>query len=244
MGKLEALTGLKLTSFQGAYDENAFNVSGGRGGSFSADSVQSYVDRVFRDELTLGGVPVMLPEGAWRGLVFQKIDSPVGEDQMLVLVQVEGNRLRALLALRARTNRQRQGFPAHRACSEIKGYVVKAEANESFGPQLCEWVTHVTVPWTQPVFVAAADKLGAMNVDVPDIAIASGVHRADMARSISAVYYGNPEFQGIQTPHATWGQSAWHPGLLAASPEKQAYVDKQVRQTGFWYQILAVQRQN
>ncbi len=242
ISKLEALTGLRLASFQGAYQENAFSVSGGSGGSVVADSVQSYVDGSFRDELKLAGVPVMLPEGQWRGLFYQRNNSAVGEDQILVLAQLDGARLRALLAVRARTNEQRQGFPAHRACSLIQGYVVKSEANEPFGPQLCEWVTHVTMPWSQPVFAAAADKLTALNVDVPDVTIASGMHRAEMARSISVVYYGNPQFQGISTPHAPWSQSAWHPSLLAASPEKSAYVDEQMKQTTIWYQLLRAQR--
>lgn len=110
-----------------------------------------------------------------------------------------------------------------------------------FGPQLCQWVTHVTQPWTQPLFIAAADKLTALNITVPDVVIASGMHHANMARSISVVYYRNPEFQGIRTPHATWHQSMWHPTRYAASPERQRYVEEQVKQTGFWYQIL---RQN
>ena len=118
---------------------------------------------------------------------------------------------------------------------------MKSDANESFRPQLCEWVTHVTMPWSQPVFAAAADKLTAMNVDVPDVTIASGMHRADMARSVSVVYYGNPQFQGIRTPHATWSQSAWHPSRLDASPEKRVYVDEQLKQTTFWYQLLRAQ---
>lgn len=241
ISKLEMLTGLHLTSFQGAYQENAFSVSGGNGGRVVADSVQRYVDASFRDELKLAGVPVMLPEGQWRGLFYQRNNSAVGEDQILVLAQLDGTRLRALLAVRARTNQQRQGFPVHRACSEIQGYVVKSEANESFGPQLCEWVTHVTMPWSQPAFAAAADKLTAMNVDVPDVTIASGMHRADMARSVSVIYYGNPQFRGISTPHATWSQSAWHPSRLDASPEKLAYVDEQMKQTTFWYQLLRAQ---
>lgn len=242
IGKLEVLTGLQLTSFQGAYQENAFSVSGGNGGSVVAASVQSYVDGSFRDELKLAGVPVMLPEGEWRGLFHQRNNSAIGEDQILVLAQLDGTRLRALLAVRTRTNQQRQGFPAHRACGLIQGYVVKSEANESFGPQLCEWVTHVTMPWSQPAFAAAADKLTALNVDVPDVTIASGMHRADMARSVSVVYYGNPQFQGIRTPHATWTQSAWHPSRLDASPEKLAYVDEQMKQTTFWFQLLRAQR--
>lgn len=242
ISKLEVLTGLQLTSFQGAYQENAFSVSGGNGGSVVADSVQSYVDGSFRDELKLAGVPVMLPEGQWRGLFYQRNNSAVGEDQILVLAQLDGARLRALLAVRARTNQQRQGFPVHRACNLIQGYVVKSEANESFGPQLCQWVTHVTMPWSQPAFAAAADKLTALNVDVPDVTIASGMHRADMARSVSVVYYGNPQFQGIRTPHATWSQSAWHPSRLDASPEKLAYVDEQMKQATIWYQLLRAQR--
>ena len=234
---LETLTGLKLTSFQGAYSENSFHVFGGRGGVGAIEAKPVYVGHVFRDELTLAGMSVMLPEGEWLGIVHQKNDSVSGEDEMLVLAQVTGGQMQALYAVRARTNHQRQGFPTHRACDLIRGYVVTVDVNEPFGPQTCKWVTHVTQPWTQPTFAAAADRLNAMSVDAPPVVIATGLHQAGMGQSVSVIYYDNPQFQGIATPNASWSQSEWHVSRLSASPTNQAYVNDQLRQAQVWHQI-------
>lgn len=237
--KLEAQTGLRLASFQGNREANLFTVSSSTIAARDADPAEAYLDKEFRGTVSLAGRSVMLPDGVWQGVAYEKGKSgATGDEALLVLAQLDDGRLNGLVALRVRNNPQRQGFRQHQACSRIKGYRVKVDVNESFGSQLCEWVTHVTAPWVQPIFAVAADKLTALGVSLPDTVIASSLHQADMATSKTVVYYSNPELKGLRVPRASWDQSAWHANRLQGSPERKAFVDEQVKVTGFWYQIL------
>lgn len=237
--KLEAQTGLRLASFQGSHEANLFTVSSSTIAARDADPAEAYLDKEFSGTVSLAGSSVMLPDGIWQGVAFEKGKTgAAGDDAVLVLAQLDGVRLNGVVAVRVRNSLQRQGFKQHQACSRIKGYLVKADMNEPFGPQLCEWVTHVTDPWVQPIFAVAADKLTALGVGLPDTVIASSLHQADMATSRTVVYYSNPELKGLRAPRASWEQSEWHVSRLQGSPERKAFVDEQVKVTGFWYQIL------
>lgn len=239
---LEAQTGLKLASFQGSHESAQFTVSGSTMAAGESNPADAYLGQEFRNAVTLAGTSVLLPEGVWQGVAFEKNKgAAAGEDELLVLARLDGARLAGVYAVRVQTSRQRQGFRQHRACREIRGYVVKTDRNEAFGPQLCHWVTHVTEPWTQPVFAVAADKLAALKIGLPDTVIASGLRQADMATAITTVQYANPALQGLRVPHASWAGSEWQASRLAVSPARRAFVDEQVKQAGFWYQVVLAQ---
>lgn len=241
LAQVEALTGLKASSVQGANESRQFTISGSVMNG-SENPVEAYVGQSFSDEVVVADRSIMLPEGNWQGLVHVSNAASSGRDEFLVLARLDAGQLIALLAVRVQTSSSRMGFLEHSACNQIQGYLVSADVNNARGDQSCFWVTHVVNPWSQPVFIMAADQLARMQVKLPYTVISRGFHQANGGVAISMTYYANPEIARLGVPQTAWQDSDWHQSKLAKSAERRAYVDGQVNEAKLWHQILRATR--
>ncbi len=245
--KLESLTGLKPSSFQGIYKSNLFSIAAntemlnGNWRNIQAKkSTTNYTNQYFIDSVGLGRKILPLPDGKWRGIVYEKLSSTRGSDELLVLARIEDKKLRELMAARVQVPNDGKGFSSHSSCKNKTTYSSVTKENEPFGTQLCYWAEHNTTPWQQPVFDLAANKLTALGLTLPDTVISAGFHRAGLSSSETTLYYSNPEFSDIQTSKSSFTNSLWHPDKISKDTARKSYVTDYVKWATAWFQIFSV----
>ena len=243
--KLETITGLKPSSFQGSYKSNLFSISSNINLQNSnwrniqaQKSTTDYINKNFFDSVDIANKSIPLPEGEWRGIAYEKLSSNRGSDELLVLARIENNRLRELMTARVQVPNDGKGFSSHSSCKNKTVYTSVTKANEPFENQLCYWVEHNTAPWQQPIFDLTAAKLTDIGLSLPNTVINAGFHRADANSSETILYYTNPEFSNIKTSKTSFSSSLWHPNRISHDPIRDNYVADYVKWAGTWFQLL------
>lgn len=244
MSKLEALTGLTPTSFQGAYKSDRFTIASGltantRTATYSPQ-VEQYSGSTFSNSVTISGKTLLLPDGVWHGLSHIENPSTRGKDHFLLLAQNDSKQLTALMAIRLRTADDKQGFSQYQACSQPADYAKKVHENEPLGQQLCYWVNYISTPWQQPIYRLAATRLGEMGVTLPDSALSTGFHKADTSMSVTTLYYAFPQSKDQVATPSDWNMSPWHPDLIANFPENSHALKQHLTWASDWFQIFSV----
>jgi len=200
--------------------------------------------KVFSDAVVVGGQRVPLTEGDWRVVAQQVGSQPAGAGELVILARVEGNRLEGLVAIHAFTDPQRKsaGFPAFVSCSRDDVIHRDVRSNEAFGKQDCWWINHAVDLWAgrQAALKAAQTELELRGVRLPAVMVDVGFHKADANRFLTAMYYFNPESDGIRSQALPWQQSEWHRARISQHPEHVAYMKKLLAWAGTWSQIFRV----
>lgn len=244
VSKLRKITGLTPTSFQGSYQANSFHISGSiinKGELWSQQQERKqrdpYTGMSFIDSVHRGGGLMPLPEGTWQGIVFERIPTDLGQDDVLILALIEKGVLAKLIASRVRISKEENGFPEQTDCTNKIAHVNHVDTNQQFGNQSCYWLQHNTDPWSQPVFKLAAARLADIDISLPETVLVGGFHNADKTTSDTTIFYINPEMDGISTVASSWLASPWHPKRIKSFPDKEAILHKYIQWMSVWYQI-------
>ncbi len=247
--KIEAKTGIKPTSFQGSYRAGEFYVSNStlrlsneRISNKFQLSERDVIDNKYQHHFDIANVRIDLPEGLWKGLVYQSIGKTYGDDEVVVFYQTYKGELLGLFATRIRHSLDGHGFPKKQACADKVGYSSSVAANKDQGNQLCYWVEHMSSPWKTPLFELAAKRLQSRDISVPSVLINSAFHHASQNSSATGYYLTNPETAGISTQSSGWLASPWHPRKMNSDPVRKQFVDDKIDWMESWFQIFRVSR--
>jgi hypothetical protein len=242
MSKLEALTGLSPTSFQGTYKSDRFTISSGFKANTrtatAAPPADQYSGSTFSNSVNISGKSLLLPDGLWQGLGYVENPSTRGKDHFLMLAQIDKKQLGTLIVIRVQTATDKQGFDQYQACNQPADYTKNVHKNESLGQQLCYWVNYLSTPWQQPIYRLAATRLGEIGVTLPASALSTGFHKADNSTSITTLYYSFPQSKGQAPTPNDWNMSPWHPNLIANFPENSRALQQQLSWASDWFQIF------
>jgi hypothetical protein len=242
MGKLEALTGLTPTSFQGTYKSDRFTISSGHTvkprTTTDAAQVDQYSGSTFSNSVNISGKTLLLPDGVWQNLAHVENPSSRGNDDFLVLAQADKKQLSALLVIRVQTANDQQGFLQYHACNQPADYAKNVYKNESLGQQLCYWVNFLSTPWQQPIYRLAAARLGERGVILPASAFSTGFHKADSSMSITTSYYSFLQSKDQAPTPSDWSMSPWHPSMIANFPENSRALQQHLTWASDWFQIF------
>ncbi len=245
INKLQSLTELSPTSFQGAYQSERFYIASTSQPSHLSNRLSNTKTKTdpitgesFTDRVSITNMTVPLPEGNWQGLVYAKNPSNRGTDELAILARIEHNQLAELIAVRAQFVTDGNGFSRHLSCETPGVHKSKVENNETSGAQLCYWVTHDTDPWVQPIFALAANRLAARGIIAPTLLVNSAFHKANQNTALTVFYFSNPEIKKITTPQINWNASPWHPNQIKQFPDKAGYVKDRLEWANLWFQIF------
>lgn len=191
----------------------------------------SLMGREFRDQVTLGGTRIPLPDGNWSVVAFFRGSTPTDGDSV-VLARIEQNRLQGVIAAKAGELQGNQ-LPTPFPSCERQDYVYReTKADESGGVQRCWWINHSTGIWqSDSLLRAAAAELGKRGITPPTVMLNVGFRRADKSSQVTAFYYFDPTEKGISSQPLLWKSSEWHKDRIASDPRRVEYVD-QLKQWG------------
>lgn len=249
LDKLQTITGLNPTSFQGAHSSDRFTIAGtspavrGGGRSISAKHPSDPISgQRFVDQLSIANAVVPLPEGEWQGIVYAQNPSNRGGDELAVLAKIEQGKLMEMTVIRSQFASDGKGFSRHAACDTTNTHAGKSEVNEAFGVQRCFWLSHDTAPWEQPIFNLAANRLTTKGIELPGFFVNSIFHKADNSSALTVAYLSNPEAKGIAALKTAWDASPWHPKYVNQFPDKTAFIQDRAQWANTWFQIFKATR--
>lgn len=240
MTKLQAVTGLSHSSFQGAYRSDRFTIVAGSSNRASARQADQYTGNIYSNHLEISQRTLLLPDGKWHALAYVDTPSTRGTDRLLVMTQNNEDRLSELLVIRLQTARDNQGFAKYKACDQPADYAKEVQQNKPLGPQLCYWANHATTPWQQPIYRLAAQRLAELGITRPDTALSTGFHKADTSTSLTTQYYAFPETQMQPQVGVDWSKNPWNPKLIGNYPESAKFLKQRLEWAEGWYQIFRV----
>jgi hypothetical protein len=106
----------------------------------------------------------------------------------------------------------------------------KTISNEEFGRQDCWTINHDVATRSErdmpPIIRAAIGDLELRGVKYPPVLLSAFFRQADQQGFLHAVYYFNPEADGISSKPALWEESDWNRNYIHQHPDKIAYVEK------------------
>jgi hypothetical protein len=192
---------------------------------------QSIFGGKYEKQIEVAGQLVPLPNGEWLAIAHFPASTP-GAVESAFLAQIKDARLVGAVIVQVSRPFQSEapGFRRAQQCSRPGLLYVNVEANLDFGLQDCWTINHnMRGNWVQadspPVIRAAIGELGVRSVTVPNVMLSVYFRLADKARFMHAVYYFDPEAEGIASSRATlWEESDWHRDYIGQYPEKMAYV--------------------
>jgi len=187
--------------------------------------------KTVRGHVAAQGTSVPLPAGEWIVVAHFPAPDPGGVES-LFLAQMRQNKLsRAVLIQASRqAGESATGFRQSAQCARTALLYVKTIANEEFGRQDCWTINHNistrSERETPPVIRAAIGDLELRGVKYPPVLLSAFFRLADQQSFLHAVYYFNPETDGISSRPAIWDESDWHRNYIHQYPNKIAYVEK------------------
>lgn len=189
--------------------------------------------KTFQGAMNLHGRQVPLPEGEWTAVAYIA-GTAVGATESLVLAQPKDAQLHGLVIIQSgRLAPDRPtGYRQSAQCVRAGLLYSKVLANEDFGYQNCWTINHnISAEWNASsvpnLLKAAVGDLSIRGVAMPAVMISVYYRLADKQSMLHAIYYFNPETEGIKsTPTSVWEESDWHRSYVAQYPEKVAYVQK------------------
>jgi hypothetical protein len=187
--------------------------------------------KTVRGHVAAQGTSVPLPAGEWIVVAHFPAPDPGGVES-LFLAQMRQNKLsRAVLIQASRqAGESATGFRQSAQCARTALLYVKTIANEEFGRQDCWTINHNISTRserdTPPVIRAAIGDLELRGVKYPPVLLSAFFRLADQQSFLHAVYYFNPETDGITSRPAIWDESDWNRNHIHQYPDKIAYVEK------------------
>jgi len=173
------------------------------------------------------GKSVPLPPGQW--IVVAHFPAAGGVES-LFLAQLRRDKLSRAVLVQASTQASESGFRRSAQCARTALLYVKTISNEEFGRQDCWTINHNL--WTQserdtpPIIRAAIGDLEVRGVKYPPVLLSAFFRLADRQSFLHAVYYFNPETDGIASKPTLWEESDWNRNYIHQYPDKIAYVEK------------------
>lgn len=177
------------------------------------------------------GKSVPLPPGQW--IVVAHLPGPdAGGTESLFLAQMRRDKLSRAVLVQAstRADQSETGFRRSAQCARTALLYAKTISNEEFGRQDCWTINHNLSTQSEreapPIIRAAIGELELRGVKYPLVLLSAFFRLADQQSFLHAVYYFNPELDGITTKPALWEESDWNRNAIHQYPEKIAYVEK------------------
>lgn len=215
-------TGLPAQPSSGATISRAGEL---RGGSSVHDNSGSPLNRLFEDEVTVGGQRVPLPLGVWVGLAYFRGQAGSTQGDSVVLGRIVKDRVAGVVAINAHSSaNSANGYPAFSGCDRTDYVHASRQVNEALGPQRCWWINHASQVWDQPIFRAAKGVLEQRSLSTPAVLVNVAFRRASTRGFTTAFYYFNPEEAGISSEPSAWNMSAWHKDRISEDARRIAYV--------------------
>ncbi|ACV35048.1 hypothetical protein [Accumulibacter sp.] len=242
--KIQKITGVVQTSFQGGYQADRFAISdtttANRTPANSTDDKGDvYTGNSFKEQILIAGQTVSLPTGDWRGLAYINTASKRGQDKLVALGKYEGRRCSEMIAIRIQVVADSSGFPQFSGCKTTPRYAGDVQVNESFGPQMCYEVTHMTDAWSQPFLASVATQMARQGSSPPTTVLASSFHKTDRKLSVDLLHYAIPEDSHIAR-NEDWNSSIWHPNNIDKSAERGRFTQERIQSATTWYQIFSL----
>jgi hypothetical protein len=177
------------------------------------------------------GKSVPLPPGQWIVVAHVPAQN-TGGPESLVLAQTRRDKLRRAVLVQAspQADQSATGFRRSRQCARTALLYAKTISNDEYGRQDCWTIDHNLSTQSQgeapPIIRAAIGELELRGVKYPPVLLSAFFRLADRQSFLQAVYYFNPEMDGITTKPALWEESDWNRNSIHQYPEKIAYVEK------------------
>jgi hypothetical protein len=189
------------------------------------------MDKTAADYVMAQGMTVPLPPGQW--VVVAHVPAPDrGGLESLFLAQVRRDKLSRAVLVRAtmQADESATGFRRSAPCARPGVLYAKTIANEELGRQDCWTIDHDASTRserdTAPMIGAAIGELELRGIKYPPVLLSAFFRLADKQRSLDAVYYFNPETDGITSRPTSWEESDWNRNDIYKYPDKIAYVEK------------------
>jgi len=196
------------------------------------DPAATLMGKTVTGDVAAQGKSVPLPPGQWIVVAYFPAPDPGGVES-LFLDQVRRDKLSRAVLVQASTQvgASATGFRQSAQCARTALLYVKTITNEEFGRQDCWTINHnLSTPSaerdTPPIIRAAIGDLELRGVKYPPVLLSAFFRLADKQSFLHAVYYFNPETDGITSKPAIWEESDWNRNYIYQYPEKIAYVEK------------------
>jgi len=195
------------------------------GGTGEVAGSAPVVNRLFEDEITVGGQPVPLPKGSWQVLASFS-GAAGGPGDSVVLGKILYGRVKGIVAINGyAAAAPAGGSPPFAACDRTDYVFVSRKLNEGQGRQQCWWINHASQIDQQPLFRAANAVMAQKGAALPPLLINVGFRRANPNGFVTVFYYFNPEDDGISSQPVPWNASEWHKDRIAADQRRVRYID-------------------
>lgn len=204
------------------------------------------VGRTYSGTVPFKGRQMPLPSGEW--VVSAYTMAGVGGDgaDAIFLAHIVGQQLAGAVVFigTESTRKVGTGYRQYGHCLRKNLVHIETRSNEEFGFQECWSINHNDVKaWHQsaehPLLRAAIGDLAIRHVQLPHTLVSAHFRLADKNGYLNAIYYFNPEEEGISTPPvASWRESDWFVGYINRYPEKVAYVQQLKVWGSGWFQKL------
>jgi len=189
------------------------------------------MDKTATGYIVAQGMTVPLPPGQWVVVAhFSAADH--GGVESLFLAQIRRDKVSRAVLVRASTQAEESatGFQRSAQCARPALLYAKTISNEESGRQDCWTIDHNVSMQPErdasPIIGAAIGELELRGIKYPPVLLSAFFRLADTQRSLDAVYYLNPETDGIRSKPGSWDESDWNRNGISQYPDKIAYVEK------------------
>lgn len=198
-----------------------------------AEAAKILMGKTLSGQLSVQERSVPLPAGDWIVVAHFPASAP-GSVESLFLAQPGNNKLAGavLIQVMRQAGPQMTGFRQSSQCMRSNLLYLKVMSNEDFGSQDCWSINHNhSGEWKNPkgpgILQAAAGELEVRGVALPPVMLSVYFRLADKQSFLNAVYYFNPETEGItSSPTPVWDESDWFQQYIRKYPEKVAYFQR------------------
>lgn len=202
-------------------------------------ALESPVNKIFDNEISVSGQRIPLPTGKWRGLAFFRAKANTAQGDSVLLGRIENGVATGIIAINASTVAGgKTGFPAFSGCNRTDYLHLTRQDNEAFGSQHCWWINHGASVWDQPLFRAGKTVLEEQGASAPTTLVNVAFRRASANGFATAFYYFNPEEAGISSQPLSWAESEWHRSRLSLDPRRVDYVKKLLTWGDAWASLF------
>jgi hypothetical protein len=206
---------------------------------------RSLVGKSFSERVVVQDRAIPLPQGRWT--VVAHFPSPAqGTVEHVALARTSEKMLGAMVLIQRSTLPlgQSSGFRKSAQCTRQELLYVKVLANEDFETQDCWTINHnISANWAgqgaQGILRAAFGELKVRGIEAPPVLLSVFYRIADKATQLHAVYYFNPQVEGISPSQSlVWDESDWHRAYIYQYPDKARYVSRLIAWSEGWHPRL------
>lgn len=187
------------------------------------------LESVHTGSIRVGRAHVPLPEGEWIITALNEFKNNSNSILATVtLASFAGDRLSGYITIDLNADMSSSGWTPHQFCRRTDVYFIQKDADYG-NEQACWGINHYifdktsTYKPTQGKSIQAY--LAARGQTMPGTMIYALYRLADRSNFLTYVVHVNPSLSGFADETGKWADSSWHKDLVAASPQKVAYLD-------------------